>query len=85
MQRRSRIGTGLRRDIGDALADLESTDPGAERFDDARALPAETRRQRIRVQPGALVDVDEIEPDGGLADERFAPARLTRVVTAPSA
>src|SRR5258706_411311 len=42
----------------------------------ADPLVAHPRRQRDLVQPGALVDVDKIEPAGLVAHARLARARL---------
>jgi hypothetical protein len=59
-----------------AITDGDATHPGTDRLDDPRALAAEPRRQRAGIETGALVDVDEIEPDRGLPDQHLAAARL---------
>ena len=49
---------------------------GADRLDHAGALHAQRQRQRIGVQAGALVDVDEVDADGMVADAHLAGAGL---------
>ena len=60
--------------IGDAIADLEFLHLRADRFDHARAFHAERERQRVRVQPAAVIDVDEVEADRGVAHQHLARA-----------
>ena len=75
-QPRLGIGADRRIAVSDAIADFEVGDVGPELFDHAGAFIAEHRRQRQRVDAAAIVGVDEIEADGGLADARFARAGL---------
>ena len=44
-------------------------------LDDARAFHAQQQRQRVGVQAGALVDVDEVQAAGVVANADFARAR----------
>ena len=73
-----RLGIGAHRRIaiGDAVAGLEVSDARADILDHAGALAAEPTRQLHRVETGAIVDIDEVEADGGVADARLARARL---------
>jgi hypothetical protein len=48
--------------VRDPVADLQSTDVFAERGDDAGCFRAESGRHRQRVQTGAMIGVDEIDP-----------------------
>jgi hypothetical protein len=48
----------------------------AHRFDDTGAFHAQAQRQRVLVQAGALVDVDEVQADGVVADADLARAGL---------
>jgi hypothetical protein len=48
----------------------------AHRFDDAGAFHAQLQRHRQLVQAGALVDVDEVQADGLVADADLAGAGL---------
>ena len=71
----ARLGVGAgRRRIGDAVADLEARDVGAERGDDAGALAAGNERQLCRIEPGAEIDVEVIDADGVMADARLPGA-----------
>ncbi len=83
----ARLGVGAEiHRVGDAVADREIADAVAERLDLADRFHAEDRRQVTdRVQAGAAVDVDVVEPAGallqadlagaGLADLDFFPAQ----------
>ena len=66
------IGAGLAL-IGDAVADLEVGDAVADGGDHACPLVARDERQSAPVEAGALVGVDEVEPD----------RRLLRTATCP--
>ena len=53
--------------VGDVVADLEPARFPAHRRDDAGRFAAESRGHLLlRIQPVAIVDVDEVEPDGGV-------------------
>jgi hypothetical protein len=52
---------------------------GAHRVDDAGSLGARRERQGLRVETGAVIDVDEIEADGFLAKLDLARAGLPDV------
>src|SRR3954451_21434048 len=47
--------------IGDPIADAHMLDVRAHAFDDARALDSRRERELLRVQPLAVIDIDEIE------------------------
>ena len=68
------VGAGLRVRVGDAIAGRETPHPATDLLDDARRLASGHQRQRALVEPGALVHIDEIEPDRGVADQHFAAA-----------
>src|SRR5688572_14791622 len=69
------IGTGRRRGIGDALADGKTGDAWADTFDHSRRFHAGSARERDEVEiAGAAIDIDEIDPDGALADAQLAGA-----------
>src|SRR6185312_15189442 len=70
------IGADRRVAVSDAVADLEIGDAGAELFDDPRRLIAEHGGHRHRVDAAAIVGVDEIEADRGLANACLARAGL---------
>ena len=73
---------GVRADrvrVSDMVADFEFPDPGADRFDDASTFHAERQRQRHRVEPGAMVSIDEIEPGRGGAHPNFAGRGLSNL------
>ena len=52
--------------------------PGPTRLDDTRPLEPERKRELALVEPGALVDVDEVHPGRLEADEGLALAGLGR-------
>src|SRR5688572_3710856 len=62
---------------GKPVARLEIADPLADRLHHAGALVAGDLRQLHRVQTRALVDVDEIDPDRGMADAGLPGAGVT--------
>ena len=51
----------------------------ADLLDDAGALHAQLQRQRVVVEAGALVDIDEVQADGVVADAHLARARFTHL------
>ena len=54
--------------VADPVAGLDFTDAGAGGLDHAHALNAEHQRQRFRPElAGPVVNIDEIEADGGVA------------------
>ena len=61
---------------GDPVTDLDRLHPGADRDHLAGALVAGDERQRLRVQPGAVVHVDEVDPGRGHLDPHLARPRL---------
>ena len=69
------VRTRRRRRIGDSIAGLDVAHAGPDGFDHTRGLPAEPGRKLAAVQPGALVDVDEVEADGRLPDQCLAAPR----------
>jgi hypothetical protein len=63
--------------ISDPVARLHIGDVRSDRFDQAGALHARGERQLLRVEPGAVIDVDEVEPGGFLLEPDLARAGLT--------
>ena len=82
-QARFGIGTDRRRAIGDAVAGLQIGDAGADFLDHARRLAAEPARQLRRVKPGAVIDIDEVQPHRGMADAGLAGAGLAEIDLLP--
>jgi hypothetical protein len=66
------VRTGRMAGIGRAVANLEMRDTLAHRLDDARAFHAQRQGHRQLVQAGTLVDVDEVQADGLVADADLA-------------
>jgi hypothetical protein len=58
--------------VGDAVADFDLADARADGLDYARCLAAEHRGKRHRIQAGALVGIDEVEPDRRVPDAHLA-------------
>ena len=77
----SRLGVGAHRRgaIRDAIARLQIRDARADLFDDAGALAAEAARQLDRIKPRAVIDVDEIQTDRGVADAGLPGTRLADI------
>src|SRR3546814_12930733 len=69
---RARIGAPLRPKGRDAVAGLEAVNPIADRDHLARRLHADPAGQIDRIGAVAVIDVDIVEPDRALADERLA-------------
>ena len=68
------VGAGRPAGVGHAVARLDVRDARADRLDDPGAFAAQAARQRQRVEAGAVVGVDEVDPDGGVADAGLALA-----------
>src|SRR5262249_19080585 len=68
-------GTGLGKRIGHAIASTETLDLTADRRHDPGCLAAEAAWQCCGVQTRTVMDVDEIEADGGVTDLYFARPR----------
>ena len=85
-----RLGVRARpRDVRDPVAGADVRDAGADRLDDARRLDAEPGRQRERVEPAPVVDVDVVHadralPDAGLARRRARPGSRPRAGAPPA-
>src|ERR1041385_8852728 len=62
--------------VSDTPADLEIADAWADRSNHASPFRAWNERYRSRVMPGAVIDVEEIQPDRGLANLHLAGARI---------
>ena len=63
--------------VDDAIADSHLGHAVADRLDDAGAFIADGQRERRRrVEPGSEVDVDVVEPDRRLPDQRLARSRI---------
>jgi hypothetical protein len=58
--------------IGHAVADLETGHARANGFDGAGGLLAQAGRQRLRIETGAEIAIDEVQADGCMADADFA-------------
>ena len=71
---RLRIGADRSGAVANPVADAEIADLGADRLDHAGGLEAEPRRQRHLVGTGAVIDVDEVEADGGMLQPNLASA-----------
>ena len=73
-----RLAVGAERPAGisDAVAGFEPGDARPDLLDDPGRLRAEPARQWHRVEPAALIGVDVIEPDRGMADPDLARAGL---------
>jgi hypothetical protein len=68
--------------IGHAVAGLDLVDPGADRLHDTCGFNSQDRRSRERVLAdgrAAVINVDEIDTDRGMADEGFAFASLLQI------
>ena len=72
-QRAIRSGQGR---ICDAIAGLQVANIRADRLDDSRALLSRDGRQRHRIESRALVGVDEIDANRGVAQQRLAGTGL---------
>jgi hypothetical protein len=74
------LGVGaVRTGVGDAIAGLEPFHGRPDLHDFARALAARRERQaRRRVEAGALIDVDKVDPDRVLAQPDLALPRRGR-------
>ncbi len=70
------VGAGRPAGIGGAVAGLQVRHALAHRLDHARGFHAELQRHRERIEPAALVGVDEVEADGLVADADLAGAGL---------
>ena len=78
------VGAKLTAGIGDPLAGLEPLDPGTHRLDHAGAFGAQGQGQiGQRIEPGALVDVDEVETDRGVPDADLAIAGIAHLDVLP--
>jgi len=66
-----RVGAERPARVGNAVADLEVAHVGPQRLDDAGGLEPDARGKLHRVEPGAVVDVDEVEPDRALPHQRL--------------
>src|SRR5204863_6437097 len=62
--------------IGDAITRFQATDTRSDFLDDPGPLGAEAARQRHLVKAAALIGVDVIEPDRGVAQPDLTLARL---------
>src|SRR5262249_13643040 len=62
--------------IGDAIARLQVGHAWTDLLDHAGGLAAEPARQLYRIEAGAVIDVDEVQSDGGGPDTRLARTRL---------
>ncbi len=80
------LSVGPRRNPGitHPVSGLEAGDIGAYRLDHAGAFQAQHgRKRRQRIEPGTMVNVDKIEPDGLLTQPHCTRARQAGVVVFP--
>ena len=66
------VGPDRAETIADTVALGEIDDFGTDRVDDAGRLEPEAARQREWIEPGAVIGVDEVDPDRGVADADLA-------------
>ena len=66
------IGSRPRVHVGDAIAHLEAAHFAPERRDHTRRLAPEATRQLCRIESNPVIDIDVIEPDGGMAHLHLA-------------
>ena len=69
--------------VGDPVARFQMGDAGADRIDDTRRLHARHERQRQRVEAGAVIDIDVVQPDCGLLQPDLAGTRLADLDLVP--
>ena len=74
-----RVASRLAEHIGHPVADPEATHAAPDGRHRARRLAAETTWQRHRIKTAPVVDIDEVETDGGVTHRDFARGRRTRV------
>jgi hypothetical protein len=74
-----RIGPDRAATISDAIAFRKNGHAGPHGFDHSGGLDAETGRQWQREGARALVDVDEVEPDRGMAHADLAGRRRRQI------
>ena len=70
------IGAKRPAGIGDAIAGLDVGDALTDLLDPAGGLGAEAAWQRHGIEPSADIDINEVEPDGGVPHTCFAGARF---------
>ena len=68
----ARIAARLGDRIGDPLTDREPRDAATERLDHTSRLDPERSRQRLRIEAGAMIGVDEVDPDRAVPHPRHA-------------
>src|ERR1700719_2548523 len=73
------VGADRRAGIGNAIAGLKGSDSRADRGDDAHPFHAEYRSRRQRVKPHALVDIDKVHADRGLANPYLVGQRRRKL------
>src|SRR5439155_7552055 len=62
--------------VSDTVARLDMHHALAHRLDGARTLHAQPQRQLVRIQAGAVVDVDVVDTAGRMADAHLAGTGL---------
>ena len=73
------VGAGRVADVGDAVVHAQRRDALPDLEHDARGFPADAARQRHRVEPAAVVGIDEVDADRGVADADLALADASRL------
>ena len=70
------LGVARAQHVGDAVAGPNLGDVGADRLDDTGGFASRCERSFERVQPSAVVDVDEVDADRFDANQRFSRPRF---------
>ncbi len=70
------VGADRTEAAADPVADGEVDDLGSDRFDDPGGLEADAARQRHGIEARAVIGVDEVDADRGVADEDLATAGI---------
>ncbi|MGY4619448.1 hypothetical protein ACVWZ4_004675 [Bradyrhizobium sp. USDA 4472] len=83
-QPRLGIGAKRRSAVCDTVTRLQISDAWPDFFDNARGLAAEPTRQLGRIHARAVVDVDEVEANSGMANARLAWSRLADIDLLPN-
>ncbi len=75
-QPRFGVGTERRSTIGDTITGLQIGHACADLLDHTGRFTAEAARQLHGIKAGAVIDVDEVQPDRGMANARLPRAGL---------
>ncbi len=83
-QPRLGVRPGRAAGVGDPVARTDDGHARADRLDDPGRFAPQPARQRDRVQPGPVVGVDEVDPDGGVPDPGLSLAGLADLDVLPA-